>query len=261
MQKKLFAVAVAAVAVAALAPGAAQAAAPAGTYVALGDSYAAGVGAPPYTDPTCLRGSGGYPVLLAAEKPRNELRYDACSGATTADLLSTQLGNVDRRTRVVTVTIGGNDLGFNGIGTCMQGTDADCAVVVDEAKKFTAQTLPGRLDAVFRAIRQRAPFAEVVVTGYARFFETTPECAEVPPASLAKRHGLNDAVDGLNAQIQRRAERNNVRFADVQKRFAGHGLCGSAPWMSGPAALAPFHPTAEGYRDAYLPAVRKALCK
>ncbi|WP_164842348.1 SGNH/GDSL hydrolase family protein [Actinoplanes solisilvae] len=259
MNRRLIAVAVAA-AVAVLVPTAAQASAKTTSYVALGDSYAAGVGAGPYTDPTCLRGTGGYAPLLAAKVKTTTFSYDSCSGATTADVLTKQLGHLDRRTRLVTITVGGNDLGFSsGLATCLQGADADCATVVSTAEKFTKETLPGRLDAVYRAIHRRAPHAKVVTTGYAHFFETTPDCATVPPASLAKRAGLNEAVDVLNAQIKRTAKRAGVRFADVQPRFAGHGLCGTAPWMGGPAAQAPFHPTADGYRDAYLPAVEKAL--
>jgi lysophospholipase L1-like esterase len=259
LHRRLIAVAVAAAA-AVLVPTAAQASTAAPAYVALGDSYAAGVGAGPYTDPTCLRGTGGYAPLLAAEVKASSFAYDACSGATTADVLAEQLGNLNRRTRLVTVTVGGNDLGFSsGLATCLQGTDADCATVVSTAEEFTRNTLPGRLDAVFRAIHRRAPHAKVVTTGYAHFFETTPDCATVPPASLAKRTGLNEAVDALNAQIKHRAGRAGVRFADVQPAFAGHGLCGTTPWMGGPTAQAPFHPTADGYRDAYLPAVEKAL--
>ncbi|GAA0472763.1 lipase 1 [Paractinoplanes deccanensis] len=248
-----------AVAAAVLAPAAAQAATPGKAYVALGDSYAAGVGAPPYTDPTCLRGTGGYPPLLAGRLGATTFHYDACSGATTADVLATQLGNLDRHTRLVTVTVGGNDLGFSsGLATCLQGTDADCATVVAAAEKFTAETLPGRLDTVYRTIKKRAPHATVVATGYAHFFETTPDCATVP-ASLTKRTALNSAVDVLDAKIRQRAARAGIRFADVRPAFAGHGLCGNDPWLGGPAAQAPFHPTAGGYSDGYLPAVGRAL--
>ncbi|XVU25973.1 SGNH/GDSL hydrolase family protein [Actinoplanes sp. CA-054009] len=260
LRRRLIAVATA-VAAAVLAPAAAQAHTPGKSYVALGDSYAAGVGAAPYTDPTCLRGAGGYPPLLAAQLGATTFNYDACSGATTADVLTNQLGDLNRHTRLVTVTVGGNDLGFSsGLATCLTGTDADCAAVVDQAEKFTADTLPGRLDAVYRAIKQRAPHATIVATGYAHFFETTTDCATVP-ASLTKRTALNGAVDVLDAKIRQRAARAGVRFADVRPAFAGHGLCGADPWLGGPAAQAPFHPTATGYSNGYLPAVSKTLTR
>lgn len=256
--------AAAAVTAAVLAPGAAQAATPcAEAYVALGDSYAAGVGAPPYLDPSCLRTNGGYPGLLAAAKGYAPFTFDACSGATTADLLANQLGGLDRRTRVVTVTIGGNDLGFStGVGACMQGSDATCAAVVATAETFVAETLPARLDTVFRTIRRKAPNARVVATGYPHLFETTSaDCATVPPASLVKRTALNEAVDTLDAKIAERAARNGVTYADVRSGFAGHALCADTPWLGGLTSQAPFHPTAAGYQEAYLPVVEKAVAK
>jgi lysophospholipase L1-like esterase len=229
--------------------------------VALGDSYAAGVGAPPYLDPTCLRSTGGYPSLLAAAAKATSFQFNACSGARTADVLAGQLTGLDRHTRVVTVTVGGNDVGFSAdIAACLQGTDADCAATVATAEQFSTDTLPARLDAVYHAIRQRAPHARIVVTGYAHFFETAPDCAAVP-ASLTKRTAMNRAVDVLDTTIAWRAARDGARFADVRPRFAGHGLCSSAPWLGGPTAAAPFHPTADGYRQGYLPAVEKALAR
>jgi lysophospholipase L1-like esterase len=248
-------------AVAVAAPAPAQTAAPAPAYVAVGDSVAAGVGAPPYLDPDCLRSANGYPALLAAttEHPTSS-RSEACAGATTADVVSGQLDGLSRQTRLVTVTVGGNDLEFGSrMTTCMQGSDADCASVVDDAKAFTTGQLPARLDEVYRAVRQRAPRAEIVTTGYPRFFETTPECAAVPPASLAKRKALNETVDLLNVVIARQSRHAGARFADVQPRFTGHALCGADSWITGLTDPAAFHPTAAGYRAGYLPALRKVV--
>ncbi|MFI5937582.1 SGNH/GDSL hydrolase family protein [Actinoplanes sp. NPDC051494] len=254
--RRILGAVIAAVTTAVLVPTAADASASTTRYVALGDSYASGVGAPPYLDAECLRSDNAYPSLLAAGKP---FTFAACSGATTADLLANQLGGLNRRTKLVTVTIGGNDLGFgNGVRTCLLGTDADCLAVVAAAKQFSAEVLPGRLDSVYRTVKHRAPHATLVVTGYARFFEPTEVCATVP-MSLTKRVALNEAVDTLDATIARRARRAGARFADVRPAFAGHGLCGADPWITGPADPAAFHPTAAGHRDGYLPSVRKAL--
>jgi hypothetical protein len=37
-------------------------------YIALGDSYAAGVGVPPYDDLVCFQSNNGYPALLDSER-------------------------------------------------------------------------------------------------------------------------------------------------------------------------------------------------
>ncbi|MEU8821720.1 SGNH/GDSL hydrolase family protein [Actinoplanes sp. NPDC048796] len=246
-------------AAAVMAPAAAHTAAPA--YVALGDSVAAGVGAPPYLDPDCARSANGYPALLASVLPHKPaFRSAACAGATTADVVSSQLGSLGRQTRLVTVTIGGNDLDWDvRVVTCLQGTDADCSAAVDQAKAFATGPLRARLDGVYRAVQKRAPRAEIVATGYARFFETTPGCAAVPPAGLVKRKALNEAVDVLNGVIARQAHRAGVRFTDVQPRFTGHGLCGADPWIVPPTEAGAFHPTAAGYRSGYLPALRQTV--
>lgn len=96
------------------------------SYVALGDSYSAGEGAPPFMQGTdgpgdfCHRSASAYSQVLGQAyniKPR----FYACSGATTADITSqprfgeppqvTEPG-VDSTASLVTMTIGGNDAGF-----------------------------------------------------------------------------------------------------------------------------------------------------
>ena len=104
------------------------AAGPTGTlqYVALGDSYAAGIGAPPYRsvslgDKICVQSINmGYPGLLDLEKDITlQVNGNAtCPGATTTDvaaLVASPLNPLDEDTRLVTLTVGGNDLGFGDL--------------------------------------------------------------------------------------------------------------------------------------------------
>ena len=243
-------------------PAAAQAAPAPGWYVGLGDSYASGVGSPPYSsDPACLRSPSAYPSLVATAIHAPTFAFTACSGALTADVLATQLTPVNRRTRLVTVSAGGNDLGFSkGVRACVAGTDADCRAVVDAGEVFARDVLSGRLDTLYAAVKQRAPRAELVVTGYPHFFETTATCPGTP-LSLSKRLVLNEAVDALDATLAQRAAKSGARFADVRAAFTGHGLCGSDPWILGLTDPAAFHPTATGHREGYLPTVLAALCR
>src|SRR5687768_14924690 len=76
-------------------------------YVALGDSVAAGQGGGNYLD-ACLRSPAGYPALLDAQPKVNLLRNAACTGATITDVTANQLGQVNRGTTLVTVTVGAN---------------------------------------------------------------------------------------------------------------------------------------------------------
>ena len=85
------------VAVATAAPAAATAA---DRYVALGDSYASGVGTGSYTlSSSCKRSVYAYPYLLSQQRANTSLVSVACSGATTANVTASQLSSVTRRRR------------------------------------------------------------------------------------------------------------------------------------------------------------------
>src|SRR6266508_710298 len=201
------------------------------TYAALGDSYSSGVGA------------GGYD--------------SACSGATTADVLNNQLGVLSAATTLVTITIGGNDAGFvSVVTTCLLGTDGACAFAVNNAKSFATGTLPARLDRTYAAIRSRAPHATVIVLGYPHLFEQTASCG-LFGLNLTKRRTLNSAADTLAGVLAARAAAARDTFVDVRGSFAGHGICGSQPWINSTTwpVTDSYHPTSNGYRFGYLPAL------
>src|SRR3954451_21627692 len=63
-------------------------------YVALGDSYSAGVGAGSYltSGADCLRSSRAYPVLWAAAHAPSSFSFTACDRARTSDVMASQLG-------------------------------------------------------------------------------------------------------------------------------------------------------------------------
>src|SRR6476620_6394642 len=88
-------------------------------YAALGDSYSAGVGAQPSTG--CGRNALSYPALFKEQEGIPDAGFDfaACGGATTADVRNGQLGGLTAQTDLVTITVGGNDIGFSPLlATC-----------------------------------------------------------------------------------------------------------------------------------------------
>ncbi|GAB7037158.1 MULTISPECIES: SGNH/GDSL hydrolase family protein [Catenuloplanes] len=240
--------------------GAAPAGAAAGgfRYVALGDSYSSGVGNPPYSEATCKRSTAAYPVRFAAEQGVRLYSFAACSGATTQSVAG-QLKTLGRFTRQVTVTVGGNDVGFGtGVAICLQGTDADCLAAAQASNTTATTVLPGRLDALFASIRAAAPHADVVVAGYPRFFELTDACATAP-LNLTRRTVMNAGADVLNGVLADRAGAAGFAFADVRPAFDGHGVCGADPWINGIVADGALHPNAAGHVLGYLPGVREAF--
>ena len=82
------------VALLALAVAAPAAATAADRYVALGDSYASGVGTGSYTlSSSCKRSVYAYPSLYAQQRANTTLVFVACSGATTANVTASQLSS------------------------------------------------------------------------------------------------------------------------------------------------------------------------
>lgn len=232
-------------------------------YVALGDSYAAGGGAGSYIDSTCHRSLAGYPGLIA-DYGGLGLDLQACSGATTSDVLGSQLSTLDAGTAYVTVTIGGNDVGFSDVITTCAGTDTSaCLSAVDTAVEQMTTVLPGRLDTVFGAVKGRATGATIVATGYPRLFNGVSDCSVWTTFTSGEMAALNNGASTLAGVIGAAAERSGIGFTDVQGPFDGHAICDGTPWINNFVLFGDsfefYHPNAAGYQYGYAPSVTTAL--
>ena len=178
---------------------AAGATAVSGAYVALGDSYASGVGAG--TSGVCMRSRRSYVHRLG----RRVTSFRACAGATTASVLSGQLAPLPGDTRLVTISVGGNDAGFvDVIQTCLFAAPGKCDTRVRRAERFVREDLAGRLGRVYDAIRERAPDARVLVVGYPRLFARRPWCSDVGEIGDREQRRLNEASNLPRARPARR---------------------------------------------------------
>ncbi|MGW4213378.1 SGNH/GDSL hydrolase family protein [Lentzea sp. NPDC004789] len=223
-------------------------------YVALGDSYAAGAGAGSYMDGSCRRSANAYPALRGKDFP--SFKFVACSGATTKSL-KPQLKALTPATTLVTVTVGGNDLGFVDVmTTCTLKGDKACENRVGKARAFARDQLPARLDATYAAIKDAAPAAQLVVLGYPRLFTPDDGCRTL---SKRKREALDDAADEVSDVISAAAARAGARYVDVREAFADHGVCADLPWIN--ALVNPtedsYHPNKAG-QAAYFEALTAA---
>jgi len=237
----------------------AQAAGPA--YVALGDSYSSGVGAGNYDSSSgnCKRSNNAYPVLWKNANAPSSFSFVACSGAVTDDVLNNQLGALDANTGLVSISIGGNDAGFADVmTTCVLLGESSCVSRVDEARSYVRNTLPGKLDQVYDAIRAKAPNAKVVVMGYPRFYKLNGECWI--GLSETSRAAINAAADDLADVIANRAAAHGFVFGDVRSTFSGHELCSGDPWLHSVElnVSESYHPTAEGQSGGYYPVLENA---
>ncbi|MBO3742131.1 SGNH/GDSL hydrolase family protein [Actinoplanes flavus] len=227
-------------------------------YVALGDSYSSGVGAPGQSG-TCLRSNNAYGPKWAAANSPASFQFLACSGATTDDVVRTQAPAIRAGADLISITIGGNDAGFAPtIVTCLTSSDSACANKVNQGKTYVANTLPGKLDAAYSAIRAKAPDARVVVLSYPLMFDTAALICEM---STAKRRAINDGARVLDEMIKQRAEAAGFVYSEVRDEFTGHGVCSSRPWLNGLTIIPPqnsYHPNSSGYTSGYLPALTGA---
>jgi lysophospholipase L1-like esterase len=232
-------------------------------YIALGDSFSAGVGTGDY-DPSsgdCLRSPKAYAPLWAADHPSYSLDFRACSGATSKDVLALQLEDLSGDSALITVTAGGNDIGFSTIlGTCLRADEEGCAVAVEKAGTIVDEELPGLLESLYEEIEDRAPSARVVVLGYPKMFDTSGEC---PQSGLSpeSRTIINDGTQLLDDTIRATAREAGLTFVDVQPVFTGHEVCSADPWLNGltSSEYDSFHPNAKGYALGYRAALASVV--
>lgn len=242
------------------------------TYVALGDSYASGPLVPTQVDAGCQRSSNNYPHLLAARLGL-ELTDATCSGARTQNMTEPQpsstgptpnppqFDRLDRRTDLVTLQIGGNDIGFVDIAlACGQAalTAQRCADHfspdgVDQLDVAIAAVAP-KVDAVLDGIRARAPKARVLVLGYPSIFRHG-DAASCPAMGYGEDDAryLRDVEEKLNATIARVAKANGAEYVDTYGPSAGRSACDlpAFRWVEPLAPLhaaMPIHPNLNGMR-------------
>jgi lysophospholipase L1-like esterase len=232
-------------------------------YVALGDSYAAGVGAGFNDDTACRQSTLSYPELLDDDKHVKLITDASCSGATSADVYG-QLAAIkpNKDIELVTVTVGANDLGGAPVvaACALSFLSTQCQTALSAARALLEPPfeLAGTLAATYAAIAAAAPDATILVTGYPLLFEVPPPTDPNDPAIVQ----INSATAALNATIQMAAEQVaatgvDIRYVDVSPSFNLHRIGSAEPWIN-PTGPDAFHPTASGYL-AYAAAIRAAL--
>ncbi|MEV6413809.1 SGNH/GDSL hydrolase family protein [Kribbella sp. NPDC051718] len=249
MKKLAALVGAAVVATALLTPTAAHAAAP--VYVALGDSYASGVGTRTYIadSGSCQRSTKAYPYLDAA-RVGAALTFVACSGARVADVTANQLGPLNSGVRWVTLQVGGNDAGFSSVITeCAKPSWlGDCNGAIATAQATINNTIPGRLNTLYATVRSRATTAKVIIVGYPRLFNGT-DCNAGTFFSGDEMTKLNATADLLNSKIAAAASAAGYSFVNPTSAFIGHTVCGSPEWINGlsnPISES-YHPNTTGH--------------
>lgn len=224
------------------------------TYAALGDSYSSGVGTGSYTlDSACKRSVYAYPYLWAQRHAGTALTFVACSGAKTSDLLANQIQAVTSSTDLVTMTIGGNDIGFASL--IQQCTLSDCSAALDSTRASLETTLGSKLDAVFTTVKSHAALgAKIVVLGYPHVFSGAG-CFGTLGISSTEETKANQLSDALDTVISTHAAADGVTYESAIAAFTGHAVCSSSPWLNGLNLFnttESYHPNKAGHSSGYL---------
>jgi lysophospholipase L1-like esterase len=240
-------------------------------YVGLGDSYTAGPVIPvQQANPAgCLRSDHNYPHLVALALNGAILRDVSCSGAITDNMTQSQtvqggsnppqFNALSSGTQAVSLTIGGNDIGFVSIAeNCSSpvnsGTPCQDKYVVkgdDTIADRIAATAP-KVAAVLQGIRARAPHATVFVLGY---LDILPDngvgCYPQMPITDGDVPYLRDKEKQLNAMLQYTTVASGDVYVDTYGQSIGRDACQlpTVRWVEpvvpvNPAA--PIHPNAAG---------------
>jgi lysophospholipase L1-like esterase len=246
----------------------------AANYVSLGDSYTAGPLIPnPVLPLGCLKSSNNYP-RLAAPSIGLPLRDPSCSGAKTDHMTQPQnvdpdgpnppqFNSLDAETTVVSITIGGNDIGFSSVAQdCITLNpfstpckDKYAAGGKDQLAERIAATAP-KVAAVLQGIHTRSPAAKIYVLNYPAIFpETGFGCRPQMPIGFGDVPYLRSTEQKLNGMLATQAAANGATLVNWYGASIGHDACkGSStrwvePLVPGEAA-APIHPNKAGMTGA-----------
>lgn len=246
-------------------------------YVALGSSFAAGpdVGRPdPSGPPPCARSLDNYPHKLAA---RRGLTLDdrTCSGAKTEDVVSRhqfglppQIDAIGPNTRLVTITIGGNDLSYLGdltAASCRSQGGVNCQPSPLETLDARYEALRQAFASLLAAARARAPAAQIVVVDYVTIAPAAGACPDRTPLSEADMSWARDRATRLRHITADSAKTAGAALVRASDLTVGHDVCAAEPWVNGwhdigPSGRrrAPYHPRIEAM-DAIADALDQLL--
>lgn len=233
-----------------------------GPYVAMGDSRASGAffSMTPDYFLGCKRSLLNYPLYVAAMTLPRRYVDTSCAGAKSANLYAygqrtnagykvPQLYLVPRDAELITVSIGGNDMAWGRIYarcTTAPFQDRRCrhSRSVENEVRARIATMENRVTPALKAIRRKAPRAQIIVVGIGGFMGNHG-CWPMVPLSDPDTRYMNRVFNRANGALWRATVKVNGTFVDANRLSAGHDPCNLInPWYE--SALSntiayPFH--------------------
>ena len=245
------------------------------TYVAMGSSYASGPGITVSADTPanrCQRSADNYAHQLARKRGLHLVDV-SCGGATTAHILgrwgelAPQIDAVTADTRLVTVTIGGNDVGFvSGLmaGSCegdQSNAPREMAAMCEGLRTFARNNpqMAGQADeaawaklekglrGIASEVHRRAPKARLIFVDYIRLVPPSQSCAAIPLSDQAavRMRAIAIRLAQLTAAV---ADSSGAEVIKASELSQGHDVCARDSWATGfmkpvgTSNFAPYHP-------------------
>lgn len=234
--------------------------------VGIGDSVGSGEGVPDvagrggtWEDQACHRSANSFEALAARKLEDSDAKtsvtfvHAACSGATTADVVSQQLAAVKqlvggREIDAVVASAGANDLNFGQVVlVCVTQPDCPAAswgggqTLAHLMPLWVAQ-LPGRYGSLATALGPLAPPGRTYLTDYfdplhaaggalcTGSVDVGGQRLELTAAEA--QWLLDNFLTPLNAEVLRAAAAHAWNIVGgAPQRFAGHGYCAADPWV------------------------------
>jgi lysophospholipase L1-like esterase len=214
---------------------------------------------------SCGRSNRNYPHLIAA-RFKLKLVDVTCGAATIPNVLDTPQGSfapqinvVTPSTKLVTITVGGNDIGYNGTAVACGDLTSVCTAPANlnasvASTRIALKTLIDRLKAA-------APKATIVFVTYPREVPADKNCPALSftdaEAALVRSMGKN--LEALFVDV---VKPTGVVFVDPYVAPGDHTGCAPAPerWTAGhiPDDGFAYHPTALGH-EVMAAMIAKAL--
>ncbi|MGW6423428.1 SGNH/GDSL hydrolase family protein [Nocardia sp. NPDC055053] len=252
-------------------------------YVAMGDSYSAGSGIiplDPTVTPVCARTTRNYPNLVAKSLGLASFTDVTCGDADTSHFyqkqwpsLTPQLDAVTADTKLVTLTIGGNNNNtlIKVISACITAGSATAGFGNPCEEIYGGQFVDDILNKTFpdvkkalTDIRAKAPSAKVAIVGYPQVMPAdNSNCFLKMPIAKGDVPYINNIQGTLNSVVKRAADETGATFVDMSSSV-GHDSCKpiGTRWVE-PAVwglnFVPIHPNATGMQkmaDQVLAAIR-----
>jgi lysophospholipase L1-like esterase len=189
----------------------------------------------------------------------------SCSGAQTKDFVAPQAVRggsnppqydaLAKDTQLVSVGIGGNDIGFSDIvRQCVSVSPfgTPCRDRFQGTLEPRIDALKATLTGVLQEVHARSPKARVLLVGYPQILPTAgPGCYPAVPFTPGDVEYLRGILTRLNGVVRSAASSGKASFVDTAAATVGHDVCTppGTKWIEGlvpTAPAAPVHPNAAG---------------